>query len=509
MLKNELIGLLHDELIYQNYLDELGAIQTLKDIGFDVPWFHNRLFNIKKTQLEMHKQEEIEEKLESIEEKLYSVKQKNLLDEKYVHLKKIMQLRKNLCVNKNLAFLHEENKLVETYDNFISSVRKELSCLEILEPKQKWIAECEVVFRHGDRANDILNNLINTRNKICINTPYHNYHDYCSALYQKELKSEEEYSNLKKGVLNYFTPLINQHRKQTKENKIYPWNFNLSSNLSPNGKYIPLKYFMNDVLSKLYELDIDFYHYIKDSYLRGYINLDEQNTRHDNGFCMELPFTKKSFISIRPENTYNDYFYLIHELGHCYHNFLKRDVQIYSYRETSTEINEFAAHFFESILVPLLFKDSSEILKKFLSETISSIPWNIVIHEFQIKLYTKSDSYFTFSEKSALFLKLIKKYTHTNVELDGYEKLISSLWILEEEVFTTPFYYIEYAYAKLSALKLLMDKSPSEEKIARYRQCFSLGQSNTLTMLLQVYSLPYVMTEEDIRDIGEKLKDFL
>ncbi|WP_338122475.1 M3 family metallopeptidase [Anoxybacillus flavithermus] len=373
-------------------------------------------------------------------------------------------------------------QLINEYFTIQNIIYEQLSKITVKDNrKDYWLESSSIINTFENEINSILNNLIEIRNQISKINQFESYQQYSNKLNKTTEHTERDVIEWKNNIQKYIIPLVrdiyHENALELGIESINPWDLDYLE----NGK-IDISYSLQECIPSIFqlleELDSDFYIYLSQLWLDGYIDIEMRKSKVDFGFCIELPYSKKFFISIYPTNSMMDIYYFIHEVGHGYHNYLKHNLSHYTERNTNNEVNELFAHLFESILIFQLFGNQKDVIRNYLNQLVISIPFNVAIHGFQEKLYTQQ--YPSAKEKKDLFLDILKKYTHHCVNIEPYEKEVNSLWLMQEQIFSTPFYYIEYSYAKLASLYHLALHSDKnffllKQVFSQIKQVFSQG----------------------------------
>jgi oligoendopeptidase F len=76
---------------------------------------------------------------------------------------------------------------------------------------------------------------------------------------------------------------------------------------------------------------------------RGMLDLETRKNKSLGGFCTQLPISDLSFIFMNASHTHADMMTLFHEMGHCIHIDLKRQLPLSYDRETPMESSELKA----------------------------------------------------------------------------------------------------------------------------------------------------------------------
>ncbi|MDA2074439.1 M3 family metallopeptidase [Bacillus cereus] len=480
--------LLQGSLRKKCYVDELNAIRSIKGYGCNLPLLH-------------------EEQLSSIE---FDDLEKELADER------------NPFISESKYYLYkeaflEEEKAIEKYNEINQDVwsfilNKPLSTSS--NPRKGgWIKIHEAVKENGTKFNDIMDNLINIRNRQKDCSEFTTYEEFHCKTNHKTVFSKEKFTlwseNLKKEIIPLTQEIYLEAARKEKLNSIGPWDLDSLEDVNFTEIQVDIQDYLEDILNVISRFDIEFAAHVRMLIHKGYIDFEYRENKYHGAFCQHLPFSRRSFISIQPSNSVEDIFYFIHELGHCYHNFLKNRIEDYEFRDTNTEINEVIAHYFESLIIFHLFNNQQDILKSYLLKTIISIPFNVVIHEFQKYLYENPNE--SMYKRNQVFLSLLKSFTHSNVNCEGYENELSYLWMMQDQIFETPFYNIEYAFSKIfSIYKLKMNQNTDLSVVmADFKSILLQGNQISSEDLYTELGGKMLLDNVEMKEMSEFVEKFL
>ena len=325
--------------------------------------------------------------------------------------------------------------------------------------------------------NGLYNKMILKRNEYIQQQLYKDYFTYYKEKNDNNLLDKLFNSKVNQVIPNYIKELkLFYNKYEINDNDIlHPFKLN---NIRINNQKYKVN-FKEDVLENIKIMDSDFGKYLERIYNEGFIIIRESNLQE--GFFIELPYTKKGFVYLGCIGDIDDYFNTIHEIGHLYHQYITSNVE-YKNQCNSLEIKEFVAHSFEALFVRQF--TSEKVKQIYEIQQISSVLWNVVLFEFQKIIYRNLDDYVCLEEKEHIFVNLIKKYTHSYLDnTNKYDILLGSTWMYESMLFETPFYNCEYIYAQINAVDILNDHQGSLEEL---KNNFKNGKNINIKSLEQV-----------------------
>lgn len=178
--------------------------------------------------------------------------------------------------------------------------------------------------------------------------------------------------------------------------------------------------------------------------------------KQPGSYSTYLPLLRAPFMFSNFNGTNDDVDVLTHEAGHAFAAFESGKTGVMTdYIFPNYEIAEIHSMTMELITYPwmdLFFGNLSDDYKTaHLSNALTGIPYLACVDEFQHKIYENPEM--TGAERRTIWKELEKEYMPWR-NYDGNEFLESGgFWMEIQHVFLYPFYYIEYAFAQMSAFE--------------------------------------------------------
>lgn len=249
------------------------------------------------------------------------------------------------------------------------------------------------------------------------------------------------------------------------------------------------------------------------------LDLESRQGKAPGGYCTDLAFRGRPFIFMNAVGVPDDVNTLVHEAGHCFHDFATHALPFVWQRHTGHEAAELASMSMELLAMPYLVKPdgyySPEEARlawiEHLEDILSVLTHIASVDAFQAWIYTHPDG----ADRDARdrhWLTLRAEFER-GVDWTGLEALRISRWYRQLHIFELPFYYIEYGIAQLGALQVFRQavKDP-RNAVAAYRRFLSLGATRPLPELYaeagvkMVFDLPTMadlvaFTEDQIESL--------
>lgn len=405
----------------------------------------------------------------------------------------------------------EDITLSQLYKHFQDSDRK--------KRKEAVTRFYEAFASKKDELNTIMNELIQLRQEKAENADLANYRDYMFKKYERFDYTPENCKELAEAVREYVVPLkeqLDQKHQKTLGLKDYrPWDTHaLPVGKKPLKPYTNTEELINGTSSILKALDSRFGDLIETMNERHMLDLENRKGKSPGGFCESLPLSKLSFIFMNAAQRQEDVVTLLHEMGHCIHNDLTKDLPLYKYKDTPMESAELASMTMELITMDywnIFYKDEEDLKRakrEELEGIIKFLPSGIIIDQFQHWLYENPNH--TIEERSDKYKEISKRYDSTWVDWTGYEDWLENKWLPVLHIFEVPFYYIEYVIAQLGAVQMYKQyKENPEEALENYKKALSLGSSKSLTEVYEAAGIHFDFSAHMIKELMEFISNEL
>ncbi|WP_139488284.1 M3 family oligoendopeptidase [Brevibacillus dissolubilis] len=424
----------------------------------------------------------------------------------------------------NIPLSIEESRLVTEYFNITGNINVEWEgeekTLEQIYPYLKdsdrtvrekaWRTIQGEYSKRADQLEEIMDQLIRIRHQKAQNAGLANYRDYMFKEYERFDYTPEDCFKLgeavKKQVVPFKVELEKAHQAELGVDKLRPWD----TDAVPAGKK-PLKPFSEaDELiagtTRIFDqMDPDFTRLLRTMDERGMLDLSSRKGKAPGGFCIPLPVSELSFIFMNSVGTQRDVQTLVHEMGHCIHNDLKKTLAIDDYKDVPMESAELASMSMEYFTMEGWSEfyneaDLARAKKEQLESFIYLAPRMILIDAFQHWMYENPNH--TREERTAKYQQLFKEYLAPYIDWSGEEDKIVNSWYRVLHIFEVPFYYIEYLIANIGALQMYKQyKENPEQALANYKKALTLGASKSLPEVYAAAGITFDFSEEMLTDL--------
>ncbi|MBO8163665.1 MAG: M3 family oligoendopeptidase [Brevibacillus sp.] len=362
-----------------------------------------------------------------------------------------------------------------------------------------------------EKLQAIMDQLVQLRHQKARNAGMANFRDYMFKKYERFAYTPEDCHRLAEAVRKYVVPLKEEierrHQAELGVERYRPWDtaavppgqqplrpFTKASELIAGTKRI-----LNGVDPLLGAL-------LERMEQGGTLDLENRKAKSPGGFCLDLPVSKLSFIFMNASGKQDDVTTMIHEMGHCFHNELKRHLPLREYKDVPMEAAELASMSLEYLSMDKwseFYRNPAELRRaqrEHLEGAIKFLPWGVVVDQFQHWMY--EHPHHSAAERNARFTELARSFVATYQDWSGLEEQLANLWLRQLHFFEVPFYYIEYVIANLGALQMYRQyKQDPKQAVNRYKQALALGRSRPLPEVYAAAGIRFDFSEEMIRDL--------
>ncbi len=382
-----------------------------------------------------------------------------------------------------------------------------------------WKAIQHELLSRKDDLQEIMDRLIQIRQEKAGNAGLDNYRDYMFKKYERFSYTPEDCHRLAEAVREHVVPvketLDREHHARLGIEPYRPWDTEaVLPGEHPLKPVADTEQLISGSIMIFKQLDPAFAHLVETMHVKGLLDLKSRKNKSPGGFCSELPVTGLSFIFMNAANTHDDLVTFLHEMGHCIHNDLKKDIELTKYRETPMESSELASMAMELFTMEYwdMFYSTEEELKRAKREQLEGIirflPWGITIDQFQHWMYENPDH--TAEERNGKFYELAGSLSASAVDWTGYDEELRNRWLRQLHIFEVPFYYIEYVIAQLGALQLYrLFKEDKPAALSGYRKALALGNSVSLQEVYEAAGIRFDFSSGMVKDLMAFLQDEL
>lgn len=238
------------------------------------------------------------------------------------------------------------------------------------------------------------------------------------------------------------------------------------------------------------------------------LDLESRAGKAPGGYCTDLPVRGRPFIFMNAVGVPDDVQTLVHEAGHCFHDFATHRLPLGWQRRSGHEAAELASMSMELLAMPHLTQptgfytpeDARAAALEHLEDVLLTLVHIASVDAFQAWIYTHPDGEDA-SARDQQWLRLRERF-EAGVDWSGLEPQRIARWYRQLHIFELPFYYIEYGIAQLGALQVYRNaRRDAASALAAYKQFLSLGGTRPLPELYRAAEAALVFDAATMREL--------
>lgn len=244
------------------------------------------------------------------------------------------------------------------------------------------------------------------------------------------------------------------------------------------------------VIKALEPMGEEYVSHIKEGFDNGWVDVYENTGKRSGAFSWGA-YGTHPYVFLNYQNTLNDVFTLIHEMGHAMHTYYSNTSQPYIYAGYKIFVAEVASTCNEALLMQYMLKNTEDekrrryLLNHFYEQFKGTLYRQTMFAEFEMEAHARAERGEVLSAESLceMYRQLNEKYFGENMVID---EEIACEWARIPH-FYTPFYVYQYATGYSAAIAISSRILAGDESVIKgYRQFLSGGCSKHPIELLKL-----------------------
>ena len=391
-----------------------------------------------------------------------------------------IELRRRAFDEKLIPLMQEENQLSTRYDKLIATAKipfegeiYNLSLMrkftvspdrEVRKAAQKAISDWFLSVT--EEIDEIYDRMVKNRTEQARILGFENYIPLGYLRMQRNSYGREEVENFRRQVKESFVPFVGEIQEKRRQrlglDHLYGYDngvFFPEGNPEPKGTPEEILAGGQAMYHELSPETAEFFDFMMENELFDVLG---RKTKEAGGYMTYLYDYQSPFIFANFNGTSSDIDVITHECGHAFQGYLTRTDEIREHADLTmetAEIHSMSMEYFTYGWMKRFFgEDADRYLTMHLEDSIIFIPYGCMVDEFQHLVYAKPEM--TPAQRKETWKKLEETYRPW---LDyGDDPFFSNggYWQRQGHIFDSPFYYIDYVLASVSAMqyKLWMDR---------------------------------------------------
>ena len=382
-------------------------------------------------------------------------------------------------------------------------------------------AERERAFRLGaeaymvkrDEFADLFDNMYVLRDAVAKEAGFSDYQRYCFAAKHRFDYTPEDTARFHDAVKKTVTPavarLMEHRRASLGVDVLRPWDVTVDLNADePLKPFADVETFIDRAKKIFQRVDPELGAQFRIMADEKLLDLESRPGKAPGGYCTDLSFRGRPFIFMNAVGVPDDVQTLVHEAGHCFHDFATHALPFTWQRRTGHEAAELASMSMELLAMPYLVApdgyytpDQARVAwLEHLEDVLGSLVHIASVDAFQAWIYTDPAGADR-DARDAKWLELRKEF-ESGVDWTGLERERVGRWYRQLHIFELPFYYIEYGLAQLGALQVLRNAvADAGDAVAAYKRFLALGGTRPLPELYAAAGVKLVFDAETMAEL--------
>ncbi|MGB0455049.1 MAG: M3 family metallopeptidase [Bacteriovoracaceae bacterium] len=370
-----------------------------------------------------------------------------------------------------------------------------------------------------DSIDSRFDQLLDLRNQIAKNSGFDNYIDFRFKEMRRFDWGRSDCHKFHAAIKKHIIPLAKLMASQKKENLSLDSYKYYDTGVDHEGRE-PLRIYEKGDTSSFIEgtgkiikaIDDELYGYFKRIRDNNLLDLDARKNKAPGGYMCRYPIYELASVFYGGSGLSHDLMVLLHELGHCFHYFLGKDVKPQTLQEWSAEVAEGGSMSMEYIGLENMHEYlDEESCKRIKDNKLRSVIRLLIScsmgDEFQHWLYEHPGH--SSEERQMKYRELSNEY-YSEVDQCGQEEIVGKTGWQYMHILQAPFYLIDYSISELLALSVWDSYKRSPELgLKYYKEGCSLAASKSVPEIYKAFGTTLNFSEEAIKPLAERLKSEL
>jgi len=376
-----------------------------------------------------------------------------------------------------------------------------------------YLASRDWFIKHHRQLTAIYRQMVKLRQQKAKNLGYKNYLPVAYAGMGREGYGQKEVTAFRRNIKTHMVPLYAEICKQQAKalgvKKIKPWDmfyfpeYSLPRGVAPINKQLVAA---DRLFQKLSPRLAGHFRYLKRQKL---IDLETRAHKQSGAYASPIYDEEKVAVLLNSTGDADDIRTLVHELGHAFQMMESMPIEAVDLRLGTAELAEIYSMGMEFLSLPYATEFMKpDQAKKFAAhkwvESVYTLCYVAVVDEFQHWVYTHVGA--TAKQLDEAWAKIYRKYLPA-VDFSDFKQYKSLRWLGQGHIFSSPFYYIDYALAETCAMQLGASiKSKHRQTINEYMKLCKLGGTMSFIDTIKAAGLKSPFKESTVANLAKHAK---
>ncbi|AHG91202.1 oligoendopeptidase, M3 family [Gemmatirosa kalamazoonensis] len=365
-----------------------------------------------------------------------------------------------------------------------------------------------------DELADLFDRMYALRTRVAENAGFGNYEDFCFAAKHRFDYTPADCRRFHDAVERTVVPALERLSAYRKSrlgvDVLRPWDLQVDVERggAPLKPFDTVDDFVGGARRVFHQVDPELgaqFDILADERL---LDLESRPGKAPGGYCTNLHVRGRPFIFMNAVGVPDDVSTLVHEAGHCFHDFAMTRLPLVWQRTTGHEAAELASMSMELLAAPSLARpvgfydddDARAARIEHLVDVLESLAHIASVDAFQSWIYTSGRGGDA-AARDAAWLEIRQRFDR-EADWTGLEPERIARWYRQLHIFEIPFYYIEYGIAQLGALQVWRRSlTDHAEAVRRYRGALALGGTRSLPEIYEAAGARLVFDAEGMGEL--------
>lgn len=371
----------------------------------------------------------------------------------------------------------------------------------------------EAYLEKRDELADCFDRMYALRVAVAKEAGFADYQQYCFAAKHRFDYTPHDTARFHEAVRETVSPAVAQlmehRRKSLGLNELRPWDVSVDLDTKePLKPFASVDVFVERARHIFNRVDAELGEQFALMANESLLDLESRPGKAPGGYCTDLSFRGRPFIFMNAVGVPDDVNTLVHEAGHCFHDFATHQLPFTWMRKTGHEAAELASMSMELLAMPYLVQPDGYYTQdearvawlEHLEDVLGALVHIASVDAFQAWIYTDPAGADR-DARDAKWLQLRSDFEQ-GVNWSGLDRERVARWYRQLHIFELPFYYIEYGIAQLGALQVFRNAvNDAGNAVAMYKQFLALGGTRTLPELYAAAGAKLVFDAETMKEL--------
>ncbi|HET7529109.1 MAG TPA: M3 family oligoendopeptidase [Candidatus Saccharimonadales bacterium] len=386
---------------------------------------------------------------------------------------------------------------------------------EPLRKEAYWASGDWFIANHKKLA-DIFDKMVGFREHMAKNVRLDSYVDFAYKSRGRQGYGRKDVEKFRELVLKHLVPLneaaMNKQAASLGKKELKPWDVFYKPLLTVPSGSVPVETQIQKAQALFEKVSPKLAGHFKYMSENGLVDLETRPNKQGGAYCIDFSDEGKAAILCNSTGDPDDIRTLTHEMGHAFQKWESNVIELTDLQWGTAELAEIYSMGMEFLSLPFMeiFFDKDNSRKFALDkwfDSVYTICYVCVVDEFQHWVYDNPGV--SPAERDEAWTGIYSKYLPA-IDFKGAEEYRNVRWYGQGHIFSSPFYYIDYALAELCAMQIgLLSEKDYQKTVRMYLKMCKLGGTKSFLEAVDYAGMRSPFSEKLIKDIAGHVKSVL